>query len=159
MNGTAIYGDVGTILEIHGGEITAAAIGDTGMGLEIDHFKMYGGKLTSTSKNNPGILFTRDSEVYGGEVVGTTNSTLYPSNGIYGINNALLTVYGGKVKATGNGINDTEYDAYGSGFGCKVQSGTTGIKFYFSDNGTDWDAGTVYGTATTAPTNRYAKAE
>ena len=157
MNGTAIYGDWETILEIHGGEITAAAIGVSGMGLEIDHFKMYGGKLTSTSKNNPGIQFTRDFEVYGGEVVGTTNSTLYPSNGIN--SSALLTVYGGKVKATGNGINDTEYDAYGSGFGCKVQSGTTGIKFYFSDNGTTWGDGTGYGTATTAPTNRYAKAE
>ena len=158
MNGTAIYGDWETILEIHGGEITAAAIGDTGMGLEIDHFKMYGGKLTSTSKNNPGIQFTRDFEVYGGEVVGTTNSTSYPSNGIYGINGSLI-VYGGKVKATGNGINDTEYGDYGSGFGCKVQSGTTGIKFYFSDNGTTWGDGTGYGTATTAPTNRYAKAE
>ena len=158
MNGTAIYGDVGTILKIHGGEITAAAIGDTGMGLEIDHFKMYGGKLTSTSKNNPGIQFTRDFEVYGGEVVGTTNSTSYPSNGIYGINGSLI-VYGGKVKATGNGINDTEYGDYGSGFGCKVQSGTTGIKFYFSDNGTTWDSGTYYEAARTAPTNRYAKAE
>jgi len=158
MNGTAIYGNWETILEIHGGEITAAAIGDTGMGLEIDHFKMYGGKLTSTSKNNPGIQFTRDFEVYGGEVVGTTNSTSYPSNGIYGINGSLI-VYGGKVKATGNGINDTEYGDYGSGFGCKVQSGTTGIKFYFSDDGTTWDSGTYYEAATTAPTNRYAKAE
>ena len=158
MNGTAIYGNWETILEIHGGEITAAAIGDTGMGLEIDHFKMYGGKLTSTSKNNPGIQFTRDFEVYGGEVVGTTNSTSYPSNGIYGTNGSLI-VYGGKVKATGNGINDTEYYDYGSGFGCKVQSGTTGIKFYFSDDGTTWDSGTYYEAARTAPTNRYAKAE
>ena len=167
MNGTAIYGDWETILEIHGGEITAAAIGGSGMGLEIDHFKMYGGKLTSTSKNNPGIQFTRDFEVYGGEVVGTTNSTSSPSNGIYGINNALLTVYGGKVKATGNGINDTEYDAYGSGFGCKVQSGTSGIKFYFSDNGTTWGDGTSYDSATSVgrydsdatTRKRYAKAE
>ncbi len=157
LDGTAIYGDVRTILEIHGGEITAAATGNTGMGLAIDHFKMYGGKLTSTSKNT-GIQFTWDSEVYGGEVVATTNSTSTssPSNGIYGIY-GVLTVYGGKVTATGNGKYD-EPD-YGSGFGCKVQSGTTGIKFYFSDDGTTWDSGTVYGTATTAPTNRYAKAE
>ena len=162
MNGTAIYGDVRTILEIHGGEITAAATGNTGMGLEIDHFKMYGGKLTSTSKNNPGIQFTWDSEVYGGEVVATTNSTSTssPSKGIYGIY-GVLTVYGGKVTATGNGINDTEYDDYGSGFGCKVRSGTTGIKFYFSDDGTTWGDGAYYGdeAGTTAPTNPYAKAE
>jgi hypothetical protein len=158
MNGTAIYGDWEAILEIHGGEITAAAIGETGLGLEIDHFKMYGGKLTSTSNNNPGIQFTRDFEVYGGEVVGTTNSTSSPSNGISGINGAL-TVYGGKVTATGNGINDTEYNDYGSGFGCKVQSGTTGIKFYFSDNGTTWGDGAYYGSETAATKKRYAKAE
>jgi hypothetical protein len=166
MNGSAIYGDVRTILEIHGGEITAAATGNTGMGLEIDHFKMYGGKLTSTSKNT-GIQFTWDSEVYGGEVVATTNSTSTssPSNGIYGIY-GVLTVYGGKVTATGNGINNTEYDTYGSGFGCKVQSGTTGIKFYFSDDGTTWDSGTYYEAATSvgsydsdaATRKRYAKA-
>jgi hypothetical protein len=156
MNGTAIYGNLGTILEIHCGEITAAATGETGKGLEINQFKMYGGKLTSTSKNT-GIQFTWDSEVYGGEVVATTNSTSTssPSNGIYGIY-GVLTVYGGKVTATGNGLYDEP--SYGSGFGCKVRSGTSDIKFYFSTDGTTWDAGTYYEAATTAPTNRYAKA-
>ena len=71
--------------------------------------------------------------------------------------NGTFTVYGGKVKATGSGVEVPPY--YGSCFSGKVKSGTAGIKFYFSDNGTDWDEGTYYGTATAAPQKRYAKAE
>ena len=82
-----------------------------------------------------------------------------------GTSNQILTVYGGKVTATGNGIDASPY--YGSGFACYVMSGTSGIKFYFSDNGTDWDAGTNYSSDTEVGTDdadaatkkRYAKAE
>ena len=76
-----------------------------------------------------------------------------------------LTVYGGKVTATGNGREG--YGDYGSGINCYVKSGTSGIKFYFSDNGTDWDEGTSYASATSvggsndavATKKRYVKAE
>ena len=97
-------------------------------------------------------------DVYGGEIEATTNNDVDPSIGFSdGGNGGTFTVYGGKVKGTGNGVQGYPY--YGSGFIGKVKSGTAGIKFYFSDNGTDWDEGTYYGTATAAPQKKYAKAE
>ena len=132
---------------IHGGEITAEST--SSRGLVAKGIRVYGGKLTATSTVGDGIQFYNDNfEVYGGEVEGeSTNNT---SNAIYSNSNPL-EVYGGKVKATGG--------ASGIGFSCKLLSGTDGIKFYFSTDGTTWSSGTGYGIATTAPTNRYAKAE
>ena len=157
------------IIEIHGGEITAKATtsGSGSNGLFANGIKVYGGKLTATSAIAHGIKFTNHNteityfDVYGGEVEGTATSTGdWYSYGIYSNGNDILRVYGGKVKGTGNGYGDHSlYDHYGMAFHCKVQSGTTGIKFYFSDNGTSWDSGHEYSDATVAPTNRYAKAE
>ena len=102
--------------------------------------------------------FSNSCDVYGGEIEATTNNFDFASRGIsnggYG---GTFTVYGGKVKGTGSGVQMGSM--YGSGFDGNVKSGTAGIKFYFSDNGTDWDEGTYYGTATAAPQKKYAKAE
>ena len=163
-NDNAINSYTNYCIEIHGGEVTASATGSD-IGLYTGCLAVYGGKLTATSGDGYGIGFINSFDVYGGEVVGTTSSTLSPSKGIYGINaTPLLTVYGGKVKATGSGINETEYNDYGSGFGCYVKSGTSGIKFYFSADGTTWGDGTGYASDTqvgydAATGKRYAKAE
>ena len=152
-------------IDIHGGEITAAVYNN---GLNTGYLAVYGGKLTATSNSSHGINFSKTIDVYGGEVVATSNAT---SGVRYGIMSAgffadqILTVYGGKVTATGNGIDASSY--YGSGFACYVKSGTSGIKFYFSADGTDWDAGTNYSSATlvgvetaaAATKKHYAKAE
>ena len=162
-NDNAINSYTNYCIEIHGGEVTASATGSD-IGLYTGCLAVYGGKLTA-SGGGYGIGFINSMDVYGGEVEGTTYATSYPSNGIYGINaTPLLTVYGGKVKATGSGINDTEHNDYGSGFGCYVKSGTSGIKFYFSADGTTWGDGTGYASATRVGMNdatrkRYAKAE
>jgi len=164
-SGNAINSKAGYRIDIHGGEVTAEA---TGTGLFTGYLAVYGGKLTATSGGGNGIGFGNTIDVYGGEVVATSNAT---SGACYGIRssgsntNQILTVYGDKVTATGNGVSDMA--GYGSGFGCYVKSGTSGIKFYFSDNGTDWDAGTNYSSATevgglngaAATKKRYAKAE
>ena len=99
----------------------------------------------------------------------TSNATS-DSTPFYGISNGgdanrILTVYGGKVTATGNGKEN--YGFYGSGFSCYVKSGTSGIKFYFSDSSTTWGDGTSYDSATEVGLNTsaaatkkpYAKAE
>ena len=149
-------------IEIHGGEITAAATGD--LGLLTGYLAVYGGKLTATSGGGNGINFQDAFDVYGGEVEATSNATssyeyCFGIRSGSGMDSDILTVYGGKVTATGNGI--AEFGEYGSGFGCYVMSGTSGIKFYFSDNGTDWGEGASYDTATDARNiqKRYAKAE
>ena len=149
-------------IEIHGGEITAAATGD--LGLLTGYLAVYGGKLTATSGGGNGINFQDTFDVYGGEVEATSNATssyeyCFGIRSGSGMDSDILTVYGGKVTATGNGIE--EFGEYGSGFGCYVKSGTSGIKFYFSDNGTDWGDGTSYASATDARNiqKRYAKAE
>lgn len=66
----------------------------------------------------------------------------------------ILTVYGGTVKASGTG-NDSQ------AIFAKIKSGTSGIKFYFTDTEGAWGDGAYYGeeAGTTALTNRYAKAE
>ena len=176
-SGTAIQiGDKagsGKDIEIHGGEITAKATGVSGPGIYSSGIKVYGGKLTAESKATMGIQFGKYSggdnfEVYGGEVVATSNATS-SSDARYGITSVggsatqILKVYGGKVTATGNGKGMT--DDYGSGIACYVWSATSGIKFYFSDNGTTWDNGFNYGIANSVgfdnpdTKKRYAKAE
>ena len=165
----AIVGDNGSLIEIHGGEITAAATGDGNIGLYTDYIEVYGGKLTATSGGSHGISFDNTFKVYGGEVVATSNATT-SSSSCYGIISTglpaqILTVYGGKVTATGNGVTDDP--SYGSGIYCYVMSGTSGtsgIKFYFSDNGTTWGYGYGYSIAGLVGTDgdtkkRYAKAE
>ena len=169
-SGNAIYSKTGYRIDIHGGEVTAAATGDLNVGLFTGYLAVYGGKLTATSGGGNGIGFGNTIDVYGGEVVATSNATSstfflcgISSGGFLG--SQILTVYGGKVTATGNGIDASPY--YGSGFGCFVKSGTSGIKFYFSDSSTTWGDGTSYDSATKVGTNdadaatkkRYAKAE
>jgi hypothetical protein len=166
--GDAISSADGYRIDIHGGEVTAETT--SGNGLEIGYLAVYGGKLTATSGGDDGIRFYNTINVYGGVVEATSNATsaTWYYNGILsdgGSNTKILKVYGGKVTATGNGIERDGY--YGSGFACYVWSGTSGIKFYFSDNGTTWDGGTGYGIATSvgrktdvaATQKRYAKAE
>ena len=148
--------------EIHGGEITAVS---TSRAIVTGILNVYSGKLTATSDGGTGIQFSSSFDVYGGEVESNATSSDWPSVGIRsasGTSNQILTVYGGKVTATGNGIEES--DMYGSGIGCHVKSGTSGIKFYFSDNGTTWGDGTSYASATkvgsdAATKKRYAKAE
>jgi hypothetical protein len=160
----AINSNSNLYIYIHGGEVTASAAGS--YGLYTGYLAVYGGKLTATSGGSNGIHFQNTIDVYGGEVVATSNAT---SDAHYGIRssgsnvtNQILTVYGGKVTATGNGKNGMA--DYGSGFSCYVKSGTSGIKFYFSADGTTWGDGTSYASATQVGTDdatkkRYAKAE
>ena len=157
-------------IDIHGGEVTAAATGDKRIGLNTGYLAVYGGKLTATSGGGNGINFQNTFDVYGGEVEATSNATS-SSNDLCGIRSGggsviqLLTVYGGKVTATGNGV--TMSSSYGSGIGCYVMSGTSGIKFYFSEDGNTWGDGTSYASATSvglsiadaATKKRYVKAE
>ena len=147
--------------EIHGGEITAVSTNSRAIVTGI--LNVYSGKLTATGGN--GIQFSSSFDVYGGEIEGTSNATSSdsPSRGITdGGYDKTLTVYGGKVTATGNGKEN--FGVYGSGFRCYVKSGTSGIKFYFSADGTTWGDGTSYASATLVGTDdatkkRYAKAE
>ena len=178
-SGTAIQiGDKagsGKDIEIHGGEITVKATGDYGPGIYSSGIKVYGGKLTAESKATMGIQFGKYGEannfdVYGGEVVATSNATSsldarYGITSVDGSATQILKVYGGKVTATGNGKGIS--DDYGSGIACYVWSATSGIKFYFSDDGTTWGNGFNYGIANSVgfdndnpdTRKRYAKAE
>jgi len=166
----AIYGskEGSEGIEIHGVEVTATNTGryPSSVGLSAGNIKMYGGKLTATAIGNDNggsynggdaIGFSSNFEVYDGEVEATATNEQKCRWGIsstYG----TLTVYGGKVKATGSGV--TENSTYGSAIYGNIQSGTDTIKFYFSDNGTTWNSGAVYSNATTAPSDRrYIKAE
>jgi hypothetical protein len=169
-SGKAINSNWNYRIDIHGGEITASAAGVYNTGLYTGYLAVYGGKLTATSGGASGIGFENTIDVYGGEVVATSNATSseYSYYGISsgGMDTQILTVYGGKVTATGNG---KYYDPeYGSGIYCYVKSGTSGIKFYFSDDGTTWGDGTRYDASPTkvgsddsdaATRKRYAKAE
>ena len=151
--------------EIHGGEITAVSTNSRAIVTRI--LNVYSGKLTTTSGGGYGIQFDSSFDVYGGEVEATSNATssmsaLYGITSSSGTSEQILTVYGGKVTATGNGIED--HDEIGSGFRCYVKSGTSGIKFYFTDDTSDWGDGTDYTSATKVGTDaatkkRYAKAE
>ena len=164
---TAINGAYHKTIEIHGGEITAECNTVSNCnGLYCGYFNIFGGKLTaiSTASGASAIYFCDDFCVYGGEVIAEANSTNTDWY-IYGIDSPednsessyCLTVYSGKVQAAGNG---KDYGHYGQAIHANIQSGTSGIKFYFSDDNTTWDAGTYYSTATTAPNDkRYAKVE
>ena len=150
-NDNAIKGPSGMTIKIYGGEITATATGDSHYGLYFGYIEMYSGKLTATAADYHAIKFESwGFRVYGGEVEATSNATSGDYNGIQ--SGGTLMVYGGKVKGTGSAPN-------GIGFDCKVQSATSNIKFYFSDNGTTWGSGLSYGITSTALGNRYAKAE
>ena len=151
-DGTAISGSFGSPknIEIHGGEITVTA-GDASVGIFVMSYDIIvlGGKLTVEAEST-GIACSYMS-VFGGEVDVTSTST---SSGISC--SSSLIVYGGKVKGTGARSED-------KGIRGKVQSGTSGIKFYFSSNGTDWDGGHYYGESTDLlvieDAKRYIKAE
>lgn len=156
-SGTAILGPDSRIMEIHGGEITAESNDD---GISNGGIIMYGGKLTVTSSASTGAAIkfnTSGINVYGGELVAEATNT-GSSEHAYGIQGSgVLTVYGGKVHAAGNGVSYSTY--YGQAIDATIKSGTEGIKFYFSDDNTTWNAGTYYSTSTAAPANRYAKVE
>ena len=139
----------GKTIEIHGGEITATSTSATGF--HSDGIKIYGGKLTATSEAWAGIGFNSGNfDVYGGEVEAKSNGTY----GILGnVGTPILTVYGGKVQATGGAGSDLK------AIHAKIKSGTSGIKFYFTNTEGVWGDGVTYSTETDAPTKRYAKAE
>lgn len=165
-SGKAIDSNNNLYIDIHGGEVTASAAGYYSYGLYTGYLAVYGGKLTATSNSSHGINFRNTINVYGGEVEATSNATsgvCYGFRSTAGMDSQILTVYGGKVTATGNGVSGSATD-YGSGFGCHVKSGTSGIKFYFSADGTTWGDGTSYASVTKvgaddATKKRYAKAE
>ena len=156
-SGTAILGPDSRIMEIHGGEITAESNDD---GISNGGINMYGGKLTVTSSASTGTAIkfnTSGINVYGGEIVAEATNT-GSSESACGIKGSgVLTVYGGKVHAAGNGVSYSTY--YGQAIHATIKSGTEGIKFYFSDDNTTWNAGTYYSTSTAAPAIRYSKVE
>ena len=156
-SGTAILGPDSRIIEIHGGEVTVESNDD---GISNGGINMYGGKLTVTSSTSSGAAIkfnTSGFKVYGGEVVAeaTNTSSSESACGIKG--SGVLTVYGGKVHAAGNGR--IHNDHYGQAINALVKSGTESIKFYFSDDNTSWNTGLYYSSSTPALTIRYAKAE
>ena len=129
-SGTAILGPDSRIMEIHGGEITAESDGD---GISNGGINMYGGKLTVTSSTSSRAaikFYTSGINVYGGELVAEATNT-GSSEHAYGIQGSgVLTVYGGKVHAAGNGVIHDAH--YGQAIDATIKSGTEGIKFYFS---------------------------
>ena len=144
-------------MEIHGGEITAESNDD---GISNGGIIMYGGKLTVTSSASIGTAIkfnTSGINVYGGELVAEATNTGSSEHAVGIQGSGVLTVYGGKVQAAGNGVNYNTY--YGQAILATIKSGTEGIKFYFSDDNTTWNAGTYYSTSTAAPASRYAKVE
>lgn len=146
-------------LEIHGGDITATASTSGvsgGTGCQAKGINIYSGKLTATTSNGDVALYFVSGgffDVYGGEVVAENNGSGTDKYAIKGAS-GCLTVYGGKVKATGGSSSKA--------INANIKSGTSGIKFYFSNDNTTWDGGTYFGTetATNSPYDkRYAKAE
>ena len=151
-SGTAILGPDSRIMEIHGGEITAESNDD---GISNGGIIMYGGKLTVTSSASTGAAIkfnTSGINVYGGELVAEATNTGSSEHAVGIQGSGVLTVYGGKVQAAGNGVNYNTY--YGQAILATIKSGTEGIKFYFSDDNTTWNAGTYYSTSTAAPASR-----
>ena len=156
-SGTAILGPDSRIMEIHGGEVTVESNGD---GISNGGINMYGGKLTVTSSASTGTAIefnTSGINVYGGEIVAEATNTGSSEHAVGIQGSGVLTVYGGKVHAAGNGVNYDTY--YGQAIDATIKSGTEGIKFYFSNDNTTWNAGTYYSTSTAAPVIRYAKVE
>ena len=156
-SGTAILGPDSRIVEIHGGEVTVESNGD---GISNGGINMYGGKLTVTSSTSSSAaieFYTSGINVYGGELVAEATNT-GSSEHAYGIQGSgVLTVYGGKVHAAGNGVIHDAH--YGQAIYATCVSGTESIKFYFSDYNTSWNTGLYYSSSTAAPAIRYAKVE
>lgn len=156
-SGTAILGPDSRIIEIHGGEVTVESNND---GISNGGINMYGGKLTVTSSTSTGAAIkfnTSGINVYGGEIVAEATNTGSSEHAVGIQGSGVLTVYGGKVQAAGNGVNYNTY--YGQAILATIKSGTESIKFYFSNDNSTWNAGTYYSTSTAAPASRYAKAE
>ena len=154
---TAILGPDSRIMEIHGGEVTVES---DDVGISNGGINMYGGKLTVTSNASSDAaieFYTSGINVYGGEIVAEATNTGSSEHAVGIQGSGVLTVYGGKVQAAGNGVNDNTY--YGQAIDATIKSGTEGIKFYFSNDNTTWNAGTYYSTSTAAPASRYAKVE
>ena len=156
-SGTAILGPDSRIVEIHGGEVTVES---NDYGISNGGINMYGGKLTVTSSASTGTaikFYTSGINVYGGEVIAEATNTV-SSQSAYGIQGSgVLTVYGGKVHAAGNGVIDNAN--YGQAIYATCVSGTESIKFYFSDDNTSWNTCLYYSSSSAALTSRYAKAE
>lgn len=156
-SGTAILGPDSRIVEIHGGEVTVES---NDYGISNGGINMYGGKLTVTSSASTGTaikFYTSGINVYGGEVIAEATNTV-SSQSAYGIQGSgVLTVYGGKVHAAGNGVIHNAN--YGQAIYATCVSGTESIKFYFSDDNTSWNTGLYYSSSSAALTSRYAKAE
>lgn len=148
-----INGPVYKTVEIHGGVITAVNNDTNGGGLYFGGIKICGGKFTVNSKHT-GIIFYTSFDIYGGDIEMTSSNN--DANGIYCNDGNILTVYGGKMKVAGGSSKKAIHNT-------KIKSGTSNIKFYFSNDNTTWDAGKVYdgsGTGENAtPDNRYAKVE
>ena len=140
------------------GKLNVESNGD---GISNGGINIYGGKLTVTSSTSSGAAIkfnTSGINVYGGEVVAEATNTSSSAQSACGIKGSgVLTVYGGKVHAAGNGKIHNAH--YGQAIDALVKSGTESIKFYFSDDNTSWNTGLYYSSSTPALTIRYAKAE
>lgn len=114
--------------------------------------------VTSSTSSGAAIKFNNSGfKVYGGEVIAEATNTI-SSQSAYGIQGSgVLTVYGGKVHAAGNGVIHNAN--YGQAIYATCVSGTESIKFYFSDDNTSWNTGLYYSSSSAALTSRYAKAE
>ena len=141
------------------GKLNVESNGD---GISNGGINMYGGKLTVTSSTSSGAAIkfnTSGINVYGGEVVAEATNTSSSAQSACGIKGSgVITVYGGKVYAAGNGVVYSTAH-YGQAINALVKSGTESIKFYFSDDNTSWNTGLYYSSSTPALTIRYAKAE
>ena len=153
-------------IEISGGYISAeCTIDDDGYGgLYNVAVGMYGGKLTAKytgSGSGYGIFeYDRSIRVYDGELEATGKGPSY----IYGgreyacgihLSKYSLYVYGGKVLAS----NPDNKAISG-----KIMSGTANVKFYATDDTSNWGAGAVYDTETVVDENatldkKYIKAD
>ena len=153
-------------IEISGGYISAECTIDDDCygGLYNVAVAMYGGKLTAkyTGSGSGYGIFERNRSiwVYDGELEATGKGPSY----IYGgreyacgihLSKYSLYVYGGKVLAS----NPDNKAISG-----KIMSGTANVKFYATDDTSNWGAGAVYDTETVVDENatldkKYIKAE
>ena len=153
-------------IEISGGYISAeCTIDDDGYGgLYNVAVGMYGGKLTAkyTGSGSGYGIFERNKAilVYDGELEATGKGPSYIDGereyacGIH-LSQYSLYVYGGKVLAS----NPDNKAISG-----KIMSGTANVKFYATDDTSNWGAGAVYDTETVVDEiatldKKYIKAE
>lgn len=153
-------------IEISGGYISAECTIDDDCygGLYNVAVIMYGGKLTAkyTGSGSGYGIFERNRgiSVYDGELEATGKGPSYIDDGreyACGIHLSQysLYVYGGKVLAS----NPDNKAISG-----KIMSGTANVKFYATDDTSNWGAGAVYDTETVVDENatldkKYIKAE